>query len=312
MKNKLWAVAGIAGALAFTGCGGSTDTPSDTPTSGKINISVDESFQPIIESQVSTYEGIYDRADITAAYKSEGEVVKDLLNDSTRVAILSRDLTESEKAHFEKKKLVPRVTKIAIDAIAIIVNRNNPDSLFTLDELKSIFDGKTKTWKQLNSDTKLKDITIVFDNNNSGTARYVKDSLIATHQLPQNTFAAESHKGLIDYVEQNENAMGVIGVNWISDIDDSVAVGFQKRIKVVGISAEALPRTTESYYQPYQAYIAQGVYPLRRYLYIINTTGRSGLGTGFVSFVAGDKGQRIILKSGLVPATSPVRVVGIQ
>ncbi|MBC5775945.1 substrate-binding domain-containing protein [Pontibacter sp. KCTC 32443] len=312
MKNKIWAAILAAGTIALTSCGNSSDAPSDTPTSGKINISVDESFQPIIETQVSTYEGIYKRADITAAYKSEGEVIKDMLNDSTRIGILSRALTEEEKAVFEKKKLIPRETKFAIDAIAIIVNRNNPDSLFTLDELKSIFNGNTKSWKQLNSDSKLKDITIVFDNNNSGTARYVTDSLISNHKLPQNTFAAESHKALIDYVEKNENAMGVIGVNWISDFDDSTVVGFQKRIKVVGVSAEAVPRTTESYYQPYQAYIAQGTYPLRRYLYIINTTGRSGLGTGFVSFVAGDKGQRIILKSGLVPATTPVRVVGIQ
>lgn len=312
MKNKIWSTVLLTGSLVYSGCGESGTTPSDTPTSGKINISVDESFQPIIESQVSTYEGIYKRADITASYKSEGEVIEDMLNDSTRIGVLSRDLTPQEKAVFEKKKLIPRVTKFAVDAVAIIVNRNNPDSLFTLDELKSIFSGRTKSWSQYNSDSKLKNITIVFDGNNSGTARFVKDSIIANNRLPQNTYATDSHEALIDYVEKNENALGVIGVNWISDFDDSTAVGFQKRIKVAGISAEAVPRSTESYYQPYQAYIAQEVYPLRRYLYIINTTGRSGLGTGFVSFVAGDKGQRIILKSGLVPATSPVRVVGIR
>ncbi|MEJ8758570.1 substrate-binding domain-containing protein [Pontibacter sp. H259] len=312
MKNNWWAILGVAGILAFTGCGDSGTGATDTPTSGKINISVDESFQPIIESQVNTFEGIYKRADITAAYKPEGDVVQDLLNDSTRIAVLSRELTAEEKAVFEKKKLIPRVTKLAVDAIAIIVNKNNPDSLLTVDELKSIFNGTTKNWKQLNENSKLKDITIVFDNNNSGTARYVKDSLITNHTLPKNTFATESHKALVDYVEKNENALGVIGVNWISDFDDSVAVGFQKRIKVVGISSNPVPRTTESYQQPYQAYIAQGSYPLRRYVYIISTEGRSGLGTGFVAFVAGDKGQRIILKSGLVPATMPVRVVGIQ
>ena len=313
MKNKLWAAIVAAGTLFYTGCGSNSgDAPTDTPTSGKVSISVDESFKPIIETQVSTFEGIYKRADVNAAYKPEGEVVKDMLNDSIRVIVLSRELTPEENAIIEQKKRIPRVTKIAIDAVAIIVNRNNPDSLLTLDELKTIFDGRTKSWKQLNENSKLKDITIVFDNNNSGTARYVKDSLTTNHKLPSNTFAAESHEALIDYVEKNENALGVIGVNWISDFDDSTVVGFQNRIKVVGISADPLPRTTESYYQPYQAYIAQGTYPLRRYIYIISTEGRAGLGTGFASYVAGDQGQRIILKSGLVPATMPVRVVGIQ
>ncbi len=312
MKSKLWSAFAAATTLAFAGCGQTSDSPADTPTSGEITISVDESFKPIVETQVNTYEGIYKRADITDNYKSEGEVVKDLLNDSVRVAILSRELTKEEVAVVEAKKRVPRTTKLAIDAVAIIVNRNNPDSLLTVAELESIFKGNTSSWTQLNKNSKLKDITIVFDNNNSGTARYVKDSLLAGKALPKNTFAASSHKDLIDYVEENENALGVIGVNWISDFDDSTVVGFQKRIKVVGVSADPNPRTTESYYQPFQAYIAQGTYPLRRYLYIINTTGRAGLGTGFASFIAGDKGQRIILKSGLVPATMPVRVVGIQ
>lgn len=112
-------------------------------------------------------------------------------------------------------------------------------------------------------------------------------------------------------MEQNKNAIGVIGVNWISDFDDSTAINFLNRIKVLGISEDPAPISTESYYQPYQAYIAQQAYPLRRYLYIISTEGRAGLGTGFAAYVAGDKGQRLILKSGLVPATMPVRVVGL-
>ncbi|MBB6612925.1 substrate-binding domain-containing protein [Pontibacter sp. Tf4] len=312
MKNRICAALLAMGVAALVGCNNSGNAPTDTPTSGKISISVDESFQPIIETQVSTFEGIYKYADITANYRPEGQVVKDLLNDSTRIAVLSRELTPEEKEVFDKKQLVPRYTKIAIDAIAIIVNRNNPDSLLTLEQLRNVFDGKVKSWQQLNGKSNLKDITIVFDNNNSSTARYVKDSLTTNHTLPQNTFASDSHKALIDYVTQNENALGVIGVNWISDLDDTTAIGFQKRIKVVGISTDPAPLSTESYYQPYQAYIAQGKYPLLRYLYIISTEGRTGLGTGFAAYVAGDKGQRIILKSGLVPATMPVRVVGLN
>ncbi|MFD2512746.1 PstS family phosphate ABC transporter substrate-binding protein [Pontibacter locisalis] len=311
MKTR---IATFVACLAMSGlisCGDNSGEQLDTPTTGNINISVDETFKPIIESEVDTFEGIYKYADIDAAYKPEGEVIKDLLNDSTRVAVLSRELSENEKAVFDQKKIIPRSTKIAIDAIALIVNRNNKDTLLTMEELKKVFTGQAKQWKDLDADSKLGDITIVFDNNNSSTARYVRDSLTTDQKLPQNTFAANSHEALIDYVAKNDNAIGVIGVNWISDFDDSTVVDFQKRIKVVGISPDPNPQSTEEYYQPYQAYIAQGVYPLRRYLYIISTEGRTGLGTGFASFVAGDKGQRIILKSGLVPATMPVRVVGL-
>lgn len=311
MKIKTLSIAAFTGIVALTSCGGDPTTQLDTPTTGTISISVDESFQPIIESEVNTFEGIYKYANINAAYKTEGQVIKDLLNDSTKIAILSRELTADEKAVFEKQNRVPRVTRIAIDAIAIITNKQNPDTLLTMDELKQIFNGQVKSWQELDEESTLGDITIVFDNNNSSTARYVRDSLITGNNLPANTFASNSHKALIDYVEENKNALGVIGINWVSDLDDSTAVGFLNRIKVLGISKEAAPVTTESYYQPYQAYIAQEAYPLRRFLYIISTEGRSGLGTGFASYVASDKGQRLILKSGLVPATMPVRVISL-
>ncbi|MCX2741352.1 PstS family phosphate ABC transporter substrate-binding protein [Pontibacter anaerobius] len=311
MKIRNISIAALAGIIALSGCGGDPANKLDTPTSGNINISVDESFQPIIESEISTFEGIYKYADIEAAYKSEGQVIKDLLNDSTKIAILSRELTPEEKAVFDKQNRIPRVTKIAIDAVALITNKENKDTLLTMDELRKIFNGEVKSWKELDEDSNLGDITIVFDNNNSSTARYVRDSLITGNNLPANTFASNSHKALVDYVEENKNALGVIGVNWVSDFDDSTAVGFLKRIKVLGISEEAAPVTTESFYQPYQAYIAQQAYPLRRFLYIISTEGRAGLGTGFASYVASDKGQRLILKSGLVPATMPVRVISL-
>ncbi|WP_347159571.1 PstS family phosphate ABC transporter substrate-binding protein [Pontibacter chitinilyticus] len=311
MKIKISPTLLAIALAALTACGGAGEI-ENTPTTGNATLSADESFQPIIESQVNTFEAIYKYAHLDATYAPEGTVIDNLLKDSTQTAVLTRELTPEEKAVFDKRKIIPRTTKIAIDAIALIVHNDNPDSLLTLDQVKDIFSGKIKSWKEIDDKGNPGNITIVFDNNNSSTSRYVRDSLTADHKLPENTFASKSHKALIDYVSQNKNALGVIGVNWISDLDDSTAVGFLKKIKVIGISTDPNPVTTESYYQPYQAYIAQGTYPLRRFVYIVNTEGRAGLGTGFVSFVAGDKGQRIMLKSGLVPATMPVRVIGLN
>ncbi|MHC2992726.1 phosphate ABC transporter substrate-binding protein, PhoT family [Pontibacter sp. HJ8] len=298
--------------LVLAACSGNQEKNQDTSTRGTISISVDESFQPIIESQVNTFEGIYKYAHINAMYKAEGAVIKDLLDDSTRIAILARKLNADEKAVFDKRKLTPRYTRIAIDGVALIVNNKNQDSLLTMKQVKDIFTGKIENWSGINAASKLKNITLVFDNNNSSTARYMRDTLMAGQPLPAGAYASNSHEALIDYVAQNENAIGVIGVNWISDRDDTTSMNFLNKIKVVGISKEENPTSTDSYFQPYQAYIAQGEYPLRRFLYIISTEGRAGLGTGFAAYVASDKGQRIILKSGLVPATMPVRIVGFN
>jgi phosphate transport system substrate-binding protein len=113
-------------------------------------------------------------------------------------------------------------------------------------------------------------------------------------------------------VSNNKYAIGIIGVAWISDSDDSLSVNFTQKVKV----AELVPADPENAeaatMKPFQAYIALKQYPFWRQVQIVSREGRMGLGTGFASFVASDRGQRIILKSGLVPALAPVRLVQIN
>jgi phosphate transport system substrate-binding protein len=114
-----------------------------------------------------------------------------------------------------------------------------------------------------------------------------------------------------DFISKTPNAIGVMGISWISDSRDPKSLSFLKKVKVSGISTLD-PPTSENCYQPFQAYIATGKYPLTRFVYMILTEPRAGLGTGFTSFVAGDKGQRIILKTGILPYVEPVRIVNVK
>lgn len=301
----------LAALVFVTGCG-SSGQKLDTATTGHIRISVDETFEPIFRSQVHTFQSLYKNATIEAGYKPEGQVVQDLLNDTIRFAVLTRHLTEKEKAQLEAQKLTPRVMKIAVDGVALIIHKDNPDTTLTIEQVRNIFTGKTTDWKQLDPAAANGDITIVFDNSNSSTSRFITDSITGNQPLPANVYASKSNSALVDYVAQNRNAIGVIGVNWISDRDDSTTTNFLKKVNVVGISTSSKPTSADDYVQPYQAYLAQGTYPLLREVFIVSKEARTGLGTGFASFITGDKGQRIILKSGLVPASMPVRIVGLR
>jgi phosphate transport system substrate-binding protein len=93
----------------------------------------------------------------------------------------------------------------------------------------------------------------------------------------------------------------------VSDRNDTISGSFLKEIQVL-----AIKDAKGDEYQPYQAYIAQNLYPYCRSVYVICSEPRTGLASGFTNFMAGDKGQRIILKSGLVPSTMPVRIVGFK
>lgn len=280
---------------------------SETPTRGNIKISVDESFQLLFDTQSYTFQSLYEDAKLTIRYKPEFDVLADLMNDSVRTVALTRDLTKEEKDYLLAKKFIARTTKIAHDALALIVNRNNPDTLLLDAQFADIFRGKISTWNQLNPKSSNNTINVVFDNNKSGNVRYFREKFALTGNFPENCFAVNNNEEVIKYVKENPSALGIISVNWISDTQDSVSEIFLKDVRIVEVGTNTL-----NYCKPFQGYIAEGSYPFCRDVYIVSRETFSGLGTGFASFVAGDQGQRIILKSGLVPATMPIRLIQIN
>ena len=279
----------------------------ETPTRGKIKISIDESFQLLFDTQLYTFESLYVNAKITPAYKPEVDVLADLMNDSVRTVVLTRDLTKAEKDYLFSQKFVARTTKVAHDALALIVNRANPDTLLLDIQFADIFRGKISNWKQINPKSPDLPINVVFDNNKSGNVRYFREKFALTGKFPANCFAVNNNAEVIKYVKDNRSALGIISVNWISDTQDSISEKFLKDVRVVEVGTDP-----KNYCKPYQGYIADGSYPFCRDVFMISRETFSGLGTGFASFVAGDQGQRIILKSGLVPATMPIRLIEIK
>lgn len=296
--------------IFVTACGTDFKKPySDTPTSGIVKITSDETLQPLIDSEKDTFMGLYKYAQLNVSHKSESDCFQDFINDSSKVIIVSRKLNDKENDYFKSRKLIPITTKIALDAIAIIVNKNNADSILSIKQLASILSGEKSNWSDLFPNSKLGKISVVFDNNGSSNVRFLKDKLLSGNPLASNCFASQSNPAVIKYVEENKNAIGIIGVSWISDFENKESQNFLSKIKVLDLTTVENPIYPDDYYKPYQAYIALSQYPLIREVYMINREGRAGLGTGFVSFVAGDAGQRIVRIAGLLPTMMPVRLI---
>lgn len=311
--RKKQALFSMLSVLLFISCQNKQDKPkhTDTPTSGVISISVDESFQPIIQQEIDVFEGLYQQASIIPYYVDEVEAINMLLRDSVRLAITTRPLTEKEKAALNSQKLFPKEVKIATDAIAIIVNKENKDSLITVDELRNILTGDITLWKQLYPQSRLGDLQLVFDNPNSSTVRYAIDSICEGKPLSTKLNAQKNNESVIDYVSKTPNAMGIIGVSWVSNKKDSTNLSFLDKVNLMRVSRDDKAYTLNSK-KPYQAFIALNTYPLTRSIYVIITEPRSGLATGFTTFLASDRGQRIILKTGIVPATQNIRLVNVR
>ncbi len=301
----------VTGILILSSCGNKGPKVLDeTPTRGNIKITVDESFQPLLDTEVFTFTHLYTSANVTPQYKPEYDVIEDYMNDSVKVVVSSKKLTDNQIQHLRELQVIARTTTFAYDALALVTNKSNLDTLINYDIIKDIFQGKITRWNEINPKSKLGEIQVIFDNTKSGNIRYFKDLFEIKDNLPGNFFAVKTNPEVIDFVSRNPDALGIVSVNWISDKDDSLSMSFVKKIRVLAISQPYF--NDGSYYRPYQGSIYDKSYPFVREIYLISRETFAGLGSGFINWACAEQGQRIVLKSGLVPATMPIRLVQIK
>jgi phosphate transport system substrate-binding protein len=309
MRSKWAAAVLVLGLVACTGDGKQYD---DTATRGEITIAADESLQPLVDSEVMAFEGKNKYAKLNVLYKPDLESVNLMLNDSARLAIITRDLNATEREVFDRQKIKYRSYKIAEDAVALITHPSNRDTLITMSEIKAVFSGQKTKWSQLQGASLSEDIVIVFDNSNSSNLSFMVDKLGLKDKKQVPFYAVKSNRAVIEYVKKTPGAMGVIGINWISDVDDPTSKQDARMIRTLYIAEKENPTKVSEYLGPFAYNIATQQYPLRREVRIITKEARMGLGSGFVNFVTKNVGQLIVLKTGLLPANQPVRLVKIR
>jgi phosphate transport system substrate-binding protein len=261
----------------------------------------DESFSPILNEalDVFLYSSILDT--LEAQYINEQDAVKKLMKLQTWLAFTSRDFTENERQSLIERKYMPRTIPIAYDGLAIIVNNANTDTCITVKDFKRILRGEVTKWSDLYPASNKGVIDVVFDNPLSSTVRWCVDSLLNGQEFKApNIGAVKNSAAVIDYVEKHDNALGIIGSNWLNDSRDTTNVTFKKNIKVMKVS-RLDTATPQNSWQPYQYYIYNGNYPLIRTIYALLNEPRSGLPSNFAHFMRLPKGQLIIQKSGLLP-----------
>jgi phosphate transport system substrate-binding protein len=265
---------------------------TDTAKTGQINISVDESFKPVIDEQVKVFESSYPGAKIITHYKPEAACLKDLFKDtSNRMAILTRGLSSEEEKYFKDTLgYVPEWGLLAADAIVVLVNSRSNDTLFTIDDLKQRLSGRS-----VNKNP------IIFDGlSATATIRFAVDSILRGEKFDTNVVkAVPNSRAVIDYVAENENAVGLVGISWIGNPEDTTQVRLLNKVKMAWVRCDTCAGTP--YNKPNQVTIAGKIYPLVRGLYYILKENFQGLGSGFKGFMKYERGQLIFRRAYLQP-----------
>jgi phosphate transport system substrate-binding protein len=300
VKGALVAMA-ACGLVLLTGCGSKAKIFVETPVSGTINISVDESFQPVIDSEIKVFESSYPNAHIIPHYKPEAECLRDLAGDSTRMIIVTRGLSPAEEKYYEElpEHYKPVYDELAEDAIAVIVNKASPDSLFDMGGIRRMLKGEDKQHQPVMDGLSA-----------TSSVRYAIDSILGGAALGKNVTAARSSPKVIDYVAENPRAVGFIGVSWIGDQDDTNQLSFLDKVNIAAI--RCLGCGGENYVKPYQANIALKRYPMIRGLYYILKENFSGVGNNFANFLIYERGQLIFRRAYLYPANMHLNVRDVQ
>ncbi len=279
----------------------------NTATTGKVKVGVEESFKPMMASMVYTFESFYPLAKITNVYSSEADLMQQLLIDSLETIIIPRKLSDKERSYLESKRLLPKEVKIAIDAVALIINPENTDTNISVETVKSVLLGLDTSWSQINPQSKLGKINIVFDQDQSANFRYMKEKLLEGAPFQKNVFAVNNNAEVIAYVAKHKSALGFISINHISDKDDSTSLSYLKQIRVMSVGEMA-----GTYFKPYQAYIALKDYPFIRDVYMITRSSAMNLGMGLLQFTSGQKGQILIKLQGMLPANIQPRLIKVD
>ncbi|MBN1450645.1 MAG: phosphate ABC transporter substrate-binding protein [Anaerolineales bacterium] len=219
-----------------------------------------------------------------------GTGIAALINGTVDIANASRQIKGEEIEEAQSKGIDPVEHIIARDAIAVIVNPENPVSQLTLQQISDIYSGKISNWKEVGGDDR--PIVRLSRETNSGTHVYFLETVLRLGEkdnktlFSRDTLLLPSSEGIIAEVRQNPNAIGYDGLGYVPN-----------DLKVITIAeAEGKP-----YVRPMVSTVNDKSYPIARDLYMYTAGEPGGAVKDYLDWILSPEAQDIVLELGFVP-----------
>ncbi len=260
-------------------------------TAGTLRVVGSEAARPMVQAAADTFVSYYKRAQVTVEGGGTVAGLEALINKQAEIAVLSREPLESERKAGAEVGVEIALYPFAYDGLAIIVNRDNSAYALSFREARTLFTGETTDWSVIGADPGW--IRVYTTGVENGATEFVRRVLLGGADFVAGAGRATTTRGIVDSVAQHVDAIGYASM---AELDD--------RVKALPLSPpeggplRVLNRET----------VYRKEYPLVRTFYF-GTRGipRDDLISGFVSFVMGNSGQKVVAEMGFVPATVPVR-----
>ncbi len=273
---------------------------NDIPTKGTLEMSFDINDSFAVTQLIDQFEIDYPKADIKPRFLNYQSMMEGMQNGKITAAFLHRSFTSEEQKVLEKNKIKLRSVKLFYTSSAFITNKASNQDSFTVDDLL--------LWCSGESILPYQKLAIIGPH--GGRIYEILDSMMKVKKLKFNRSLVlkQSPQQIIAEVKNNTGVLGVVGVNWLADRAEQIALDNKKSVKILALKKDL--KHGAAY--PFQSQIADKSYPFIETVWGYDLQGYSGLASGFLSYVCAQSAQIMIKKSGLYPAIPPQRTIEIQ
>jgi len=296
MKNILYIITLLLFIL-LSGCiQGTESTPEiiATPQITSIENLGSDTMVNLALAWAENYLGLHPNVEISVTGGGSGTGIAALVNGTIDIANASREIKPEEIQQAKDNGVKPIEFVVARDAIAVIVNPNNPVNQLTIKQISDIYSGKINNWSEVGGEDRV--IVRLSRETNSGTHVYFLENVIRMGSktdktlFSRDTLLLPSSEGITAETRDNPNAIGYDGLGYVTS-----------EVKVIAIA----PDSSSPFILPSADTVNQGQYPIARNLYMYTNDQPSGAIADYINWIMTPEAQNIVTQLGFVPIRKP-------
>lgn len=250
----------------------------------KLTVKGSDTVLPLSQKEAETYMKANPGASITVVGGGSGVGISALIDGTTDIAMSSRALKMDERLKLQDAGRAFKEVKVSFDALAVIVNPQNPVSKLTREQVEGIFTGKIKNWKEVGG----QDMQIVAyaRETSSGTYEFFKEHVLNKKNYSSACLNMPATGAIVQSVSQTKGAIGYVGIAYVG-----------KEIKTIEMSYDK----GKTYVAPSMATAKNKTYPVVRPLFYFYPTSKEKIVKPFIDYVLSAAGQQVVEEVGYVP-----------
>jgi phosphate transport system substrate-binding protein len=278
MTKALVSVFLTVSTLLLTGC------PAPSGEHQTITMKGSDTMVQLGQRWAELYMQKHPEVSIQVTAGGSGNGIAALIDGTTQICQASRSMKDAEKESLKTKRSLDAVeTPVALDALAVYVNKDNAVKSLTMDQIAKIFLGETTNWKDVGGTPG--NIVLYGRENSSGTYVYFKEHVLSDKDFPSKYQALPGTGAVVDAVSKDKGGIGYGGIGYATDV------------KTVPITKDPGSAPIE----PTMANVLSGTYPISRQLYWYTAGPPEGPVKAFQDWVLGPEGQKVVSEKGFYP-----------